>query len=117
MAYVLVDRHDLASHRLAGRLFRRAGRQRITSPGSRHTALTLVEHADVPISIISKRAGHGDSAFTQKTYVHASGDDLQRPRPIPRCRRITTKPPTGAARVSTASHHRQDRFDAARQAQ
>jgi RNA polymerase sigma-70 factor, ECF subfamily len=26
----------------------------------------------VPISIISKRAGHYDSAFTHKTYVHAS---------------------------------------------
>jgi hypothetical protein len=28
-----------------------------------------MEHADVPISIISKWAGHYDSAFTQKTYV------------------------------------------------
>ena len=37
-----------------------------------------MEHAGVPISIISKWAGHYDSAFTQKTYVHASGDDLQR---------------------------------------
>ena len=25
-----------------------------------------------------KWAGHYDSAFTQKTYVHASGEDLQR---------------------------------------
>jgi len=32
----------------------------------------------VPISIISKWAGHYDSAFTQKTHVHASDDDLQR---------------------------------------
>jgi hypothetical protein len=32
----------------------------------------------VPISIVSKRAGHCDSAFTQKTYVHASDEDLQR---------------------------------------
>ena len=36
---------------------------------SRHTTLTLMEHAGVPISIISKWAGHYDSAFTQKTYV------------------------------------------------
>ena len=36
-----------------------------------------MEHADVPISIISKWAGHYDSAFTQKTYVHASEEDLQ----------------------------------------
>jgi integrase len=28
--------------------------------------------------IISKWAGHYDSAFTQKTYVHASEGDLQR---------------------------------------
>ena len=32
----------------------------------------------VPISIVSKWAGHYDSAFTQKTYVHASDEDLQR---------------------------------------
>jgi len=44
----------------------------------RHTTLTLMEHAGVPISIISKWAGHHDSAFTQKTYVHASEEDLQR---------------------------------------
>ena len=37
-----------------------------------------VQHAGVPISIISKRAGPYDSAFTQKTYVHASEEDLQR---------------------------------------
>jgi len=36
-----------------------------------------VEHAGVPISIISKWAGRYDSAFTQRTYVHASGEDLQ----------------------------------------
>ena len=28
--------------------------------------------------IISKWAGHYDSAFTQKTYVHASEENLQR---------------------------------------
>jgi integrase len=35
-----------------------------------------MEHAGVPISIISESAGHHDSAFTQKAYVHASDDDL-----------------------------------------
>jgi integrase len=54
------------------------GLRRITLHDSRHTTLTLMEHAGVPISIISKWAGHYDSAFTQKTYVHASGEDLQR---------------------------------------
>ena len=34
----------------------------------------------MPISIISKWAGHYDSAFTQKTYVHATDEDLQRGR-------------------------------------
>ena len=48
------------------------------SAETRHTTLTLMEHAGVPISIISKWAGHYDSAFTQKTYVHASEEDLQR---------------------------------------
>jgi hypothetical protein len=28
--------------------------------------------------IISKKAGHYDTAFAQKTYVHASEEDLQR---------------------------------------
>ena len=32
------------------------------------------------VSIISKWAGHYDSAFTQKTYVHASGEDLDQGR-------------------------------------
>ena len=52
--------------------------QKITLHGSRHTTLTLMEYAGVPISIISKWAGHYDSAFTQKTYVQASEEDLQR---------------------------------------
>ena len=37
-----------------------------------------MEHAGVPISIVSKWAGHYDSAFTQKTYVHATDQDLER---------------------------------------
>lgn len=37
-----------------------------------------MEHAGIPISIVSKWTGHYDSAFTQKTYVHASHDDLRR---------------------------------------
>ena len=60
-----------------GRLLKRAGLRRITLHDSRHTTLTLMEHAGVPISIISKWAGHYDSAFTQRTYVHASDDDLR----------------------------------------
>jgi integrase len=47
---------------------------------SRRTTLSLMEKAGVPISIISRWAGHYDSAFTMKTYVHASDDDLQQGR-------------------------------------
>jgi len=33
-----------------------------------------------PISIVSKWAGHYDAAFTMRTYVHASDDDLKQGR-------------------------------------
>jgi hypothetical protein len=36
-----------------------------------------MEKAGVPISIVSKWAGHYDTAFTYSTYVHASDDDLR----------------------------------------
>ena len=45
---------------------------------SRHTTLSLIEKAGVPISIVSKWAGHYDSSFTQRTYVHANTEDLDR---------------------------------------
>ena len=38
------------------------------------------KHAGVPISIVSKWAGHYDSGFTQRTYLHASDDDLKQGR-------------------------------------
>lgn len=57
---------------------------------SRHTTLTLMDHAGVPISTLSKWAIHYDSAFTQKTYVHASHDDLHRNSAVlPRIYKIT----------------------------
>jgi integrase len=62
------------------RLLRRADLRRITLHDSRHTTLTLMEHAGVPISIVSKWAGHYDAAFTQRTYVHASSPDLDQGR-------------------------------------
>ncbi len=63
-----------------GRLLKRIGLRRITLHDSRHTTLTLMEHAGVPISIVSKWAGHYDAAFTQRTYVHASTHDLEQGR-------------------------------------
>jgi integrase len=59
-----------------GRILRAAKLRRITLHDSRHTTLSLMEKAGVPISVISKWAGHYDSAFTQKTYVHAGDEDL-----------------------------------------
>ncbi|HSZ45393.1 MAG TPA: tyrosine-type recombinase/integrase, partial [Streptosporangiaceae bacterium] len=59
------------------RLLTRVGLPKIRLHDSRHTALSLMEKAGVPISVISKWAGHYDAAFTMKTYVHASDDDLK----------------------------------------
>jgi integrase len=112
--YVIINEADIPVHPEwysdeFGRLLRRAGLRRITLHDSRHTTLTLMEHAGVPISIISKWAGHYDSAFTQKTYVHASDEDLLRgraalprftrsPRPVRNCEK--TSPVTRARRVN-----------------
>jgi integrase len=62
------------------RLLKRAGLPKIRLHDSRHTTLSLMEKAGVPISIVSKWAGHYDAAFTMKTYVHASDDDLKQGR-------------------------------------
>jgi integrase len=59
------------------RLLKLAGLPKIRLHDSRHTTLSLMEKAGVPISIISKWAGHYDSSFTMRTYVHASDDDLK----------------------------------------
>jgi integrase len=59
-----------------GRILRSVKLRRITLHDGRHTTLSLMEKAGVPISVISKWAGHYDSAFTQKTYVHAESEDL-----------------------------------------
>lgn len=60
-----------------GRVIRAAGVRRITLHDSRHTTLTLMEHAGVPISIISRWAGHYDPSFTYSKYVHAADEDLK----------------------------------------
>lgn len=62
------------------RILKLAGLPKIRLHDSRHTTLSLMEKAGVPISIISKWAGHYDSSFTMKTYVHASDDDLKQGR-------------------------------------
>jgi integrase len=78
--YVVVDelgapiRPDWLSFEF-GRVVRRAGVRRITIHECRHTAISLMEKAGVPPSIISAWAGHGSPAFTYREYVHA-GDDL-----------------------------------------
>jgi integrase len=61
-------------------MLKRAGLPKIRLHDSRHTTLSLMEKAGVPISIVSKWAGHYDAAFTMRTYVHASDDDLKQGR-------------------------------------
>jgi integrase len=58
------------------RIARRAGVRRIRLHDNRHTTLSLMEKAGVPVSIIAAWAGHYSAAFTMATYVHASPDDL-----------------------------------------
>ena len=48
---------------------------RIVLHDSRHTTLTLMEQAGVPASIVSAWAGHYDSSFTMKTYVHGNNPE------------------------------------------
>ncbi|GAA1248482.1 hypothetical protein GCM10009609_09890 [Pseudonocardia aurantiaca] len=52
-------------------MFTRAGLPRIVLRGARHTACSLMEKAGVPISVVSRCAGHYDSSFTLRQYVHA----------------------------------------------
>lgn len=49
----------------------------------RHTTLTLMEHAGVLISIVSKWAGQHHAAFTERTDVHANTKDLSQGRKVP----------------------------------
>jgi integrase len=63
-----------------GRMLKRASLPKIRLHDSRHTTLSLMEKAGVPISIVSKWAGHYDAAFTMKAYVHASNEDLKQGR-------------------------------------
>jgi integrase len=60
-----------------GELSSVVGLPKIRLHDSRQTALSLMQKAGIPISIVSKWAGHYDAAFTMKTYVHASDDDLR----------------------------------------
>lgn len=83
--YVVTDQLGIPLHPEAysdefTRLLRRAGLPKIRLHDSRHTTLSLMEKAGVPISIVSKWAGHYDAAFTMRTYVHASDDDLKQGR-------------------------------------
>jgi integrase len=55
---------------------REARRVRIRLHESRHTALSLIEKADVKPSFIAAWAGHYSAAFTMATYVHANPEDL-----------------------------------------
>ena len=56
---------------------RRAGSASRPQPGA--SAADATAWSAVAL-IISKWAGHYDSSFTMKTYVHASADDLKQGR-------------------------------------
>jgi integrase len=58
------------------RLTAAAGVPQIRLHDARHSCLSLLEKAGVPISIVSAWAGHYDAAFTLRTYVHAGTADL-----------------------------------------
>jgi integrase len=58
------------------RVRKTAGLPRITLRDGRSVTLSLMEKAGVPISIISKWAGHFDPSFTYSVYVKASNEDL-----------------------------------------
>jgi integrase len=83
--YVVVDRLGIPLHPESysdefTRVLKLAGLPKIRLHDPRHTTLSSLEKAGVPISIISKWAGHYDSSFTMKTYVHATDDDLKQGR-------------------------------------
>ncbi|MFR9803153.1 tyrosine recombinase XerC [Pseudonocardia sp. RS010] len=66
-----------------GRVAKRAGVPRIVLHEGRHTALSLMEKAGVPVSIVSRWAGHYDAAFTLRQYVHADhAEDLAAGRDV-----------------------------------
>jgi len=83
--YIVIDELGIPIHPEAysdefTRMLKRASLPKIRLHDSRHTTLSLMEKAGVPISIVSKWAGHYDAAFTMKTYVHASDEDLKQGR-------------------------------------
>src|SRR5262249_11849252 len=57
------------------RVVKAAGTPRIRLHDSRHSTLSLMEKAGVPISIVSAWAGHYDPSFTYSTYVR--GDNTE----------------------------------------
>ena len=59
------------------RAVKRAGVKRVTLHACRHSACTLMEQAGVPISVVSRWAGHATPEFTYRVYVHATDDDLR----------------------------------------
>jgi integrase len=63
-----------------GRLAGRAGVPKIRLHDARHSCLSLLEKAGVPISIVSAWAGHYDASFTLSNYVHAGAPDLAQGR-------------------------------------
>lgn len=54
-----------------------AGVKRIRLHDARHSCASIMHEQGVPIATISAWLGHGDPAFTMRTYVHAQNDALK----------------------------------------
>lgn len=50
--------------------------RRLRLHDARHTCGTLMHLQGVPIAVISAWLGHGNAAFTMRTYVHSQADEL-----------------------------------------
>lgn len=56
--------------RTIGQRQKAAGVHRITFHGLRHTSITLLLGAGVPVHIVAKRVGHKNGAITYAVYAH-----------------------------------------------
>jgi hypothetical protein len=79
-------------------LLKRAGLPKIRLHDSRHTTLSLMEKAGVPISIVSRWAGHYDAAFTmrpvprERRRPEARPPECPHPSRVPRLLRTNWQP-------------------------
>lgn len=83
------------------------GTHRESGSGASGATLTLMEHAGVLISIVSKSAGTTTPPFTQRTYVHANTEDLSQGRKVPAAftRSPSNRERTGLTAIKRVASH------------